>query len=71
MHAIAKNLTDAAVEKETRESVLYVFALIFCETEQRKMYDLLGSLVNIFGDPHNRNADNDLELLLAEALRVD
>ena len=71
MHAIAKNLTDASVEKETREHVLYVFALILCEIEMGKMYDILGSLVNIFGEPQNRNAANDFELLFVQQLLVD
>jgi hypothetical protein len=71
MNAIAKNLTDANTDKETRESVLYVFALILCETDMKRMYGILGSLVSIFGDPNNKHAANDLELLLAEQLHVD
>ena len=71
MHAVAKNLTDARIDKELRECVLYVFALILCETELKKMYEILGSLVSIFGDPGNKTADQDLQRLVADRLNVD
>ena len=71
MHAVAKNLTDARIDKELRERVLYVFALILCETELTKMYEILGSLVSIFGDPSNKRAEQDLKRLVADRLAVD
>ena len=71
MHAVAKSLTDAKIGKETRESVLYIFALILCETEMKKMYDLLSSIVSIFGDPTNKDAEEELKQLRAQQLGVD
>ena len=71
MHAVAKNLTDARIDKELRERVLHVFALILCETELTKMYEILGSLVSIFGDPSNKRAEQDLQRLVADRLAVD
>ena len=44
---------------------------MLCETELRKMYDLLGSFVNIFGGSHNSNVTNDLDFMLAEYLPFD
>lgn len=60
MHTVAKSLTDAKLPKELRECVLYVFALILCETELKRMYQILCSLLSIFGDPSNKRAEQDL-----------
>ena len=71
MHAIAKNLTDSEVDKSIRESVLYIFALLLCETDMDKMYELLRSLVSVFSNPNNQEADEDLHILLAQRLNID
>lgn len=71
MHAIGKNLTDNHIDKAIREKVLYIFALLICGTEMKEMYQLLRSLVSIFGDPDNQEANEELQRLLAQQLDVD
>lgn len=71
MHAIAKNLTDNRIDTTIRESVLYIFALLICETEMKKMYEMLSLVVHIFGNPKNGQATEDLQRLLIQNLNVD
>lgn len=71
MHAIAKNLADNNIDKAIRENVLYLFALLLSETDIKRIYELLSSFLNIFGDPKNKEANEDLQRLLNQRLNID
>ena len=71
MKAIARNLTNARIEKKTRRSILYVFAFILCGNDINQLYNALGLVINIFGDPHEVKSKEKLDKMLALQLNVD
>ena len=71
IHAVARSLTAAHVEKKTRRGILHIFAHLLCANDMKKLYDLFGLIINIFGDPNEENAQEKYEQLLALEFRAD
>jgi hypothetical protein len=71
MHAVARSLTDARIDKKIRRGVLYIFASILCGNDIKQLYDILGSIINIFGDPNEQNAKEIFERMISLQLNVD
>ncbi|CAF2096636.1 unnamed protein product [Rotaria magnacalcarata] len=71
MHAIARSLTAARIDKKLRKAILHVFAIILCNNHINELFDILGMIINIFGDPNEQNAKQKLEELLLLQLNVD
>jgi len=71
IHAIARSLTAARIDKKIRRGVLHIFAFILCGNDIKQLYDILGSVINIFGDPNEQNAKENFERLLSLELHVD
>jgi hypothetical protein len=71
IHAIARSLTAARIDKKIRRGVLHIFAFILCGNDMKELYDILGSVINIFGDPNEQNAKENFERLLSLELNVD
>jgi len=71
IHAIARSLTAAHIDKKIRRGVLYIFAFILCGHDIKQLYDILGSVISIFGDPDEQNAKNKFDQLASLQLDVD
>ncbi|CAF4112864.1 unnamed protein product [Rotaria sordida] len=71
IHAIARSLTAAHVDKKTRRATLHIFAFILCSNDIEQLYDILGSVINIFGDPNEQKAKEKLNKMLALEFDVD
>jgi len=71
IHAIARSLTQANMDKETRKKLLYIFALILCGNDIEQLYDLLGELIEIFGDPNEQNAKKKFDRIVKRELYID
>ncbi|CAF4084279.1 unnamed protein product, partial [Rotaria sordida] len=71
IHAIARSLTTAHVDKKTRRATLHIFAFILCSNDIEQLYDILGSVINIFGDPNEQKAKEKLNKMLAFEFNVD
>jgi hypothetical protein len=71
IHAIARSLTAARIDKKIRRGVLHIFAFILCGNDIKQLYDILGSVINIFGDPNEQNAKEKFERLVSLQLDVD
>ncbi|CAF5028058.1 unnamed protein product, partial [Rotaria sp. Silwood1] len=71
IHAIARSLTTAQIDKKIRRGVLYIFAFILCSNDIKQLYNILGSVINIFGDPDEQNAKENFERLVSLQLDVD
>ena len=71
IHAIARSLTQANIDKETRKKLLYIFALILCGNDIEQLYDLLGELIEIFGDPNEQNAKEKFNRIVKRELSID
>jgi hypothetical protein len=71
MHAVARSLTDARIDKKIRRGVLYIFASILCGNDIKQLYDILGSIINIFGDPNEQNAKEIFQRMISLQLNVD
>ncbi|CAF3173478.1 unnamed protein product [Rotaria socialis] len=71
MHAIARSLNAEKIEKKTREAVLYIFAYMLCSDDINQLYDTLGLVINIFGDPNEQNAKEKLDKRCSLKLNVD
>jgi hypothetical protein len=53
---VAHSLTAAHVDKKIRRGMLHIVAFMVCCNDLKQLYDLLGSIINIFGDPNKRDA---------------
>lgn len=71
IHAIARSFTQANIDKKIRRNLLYIFALILCGNDIEQLYNLLGSLIDIFGNPNEQNAKEKFDRLLSRELSVD
>lgn len=71
IHAIARSLTQANIDKKIRKHLLYIFALILCGNDLEELFNLLGLLIDIFGDPNEQNAKAKFDRLLVRELNVD
>lgn len=71
IHAIARSLSVLRIEKKMRRSVLHIFAIILCSHNINELYDILGLIVSIFGDPTEEKAKEKMEQLLLFQLNVD
>lgn len=71
IHAMARSLTAARIEKSIRRGILHIFACILCGDNMKQLYDILGSIINIFGDPNEQNAKEKFERMLSLQLNVD
>jgi hypothetical protein len=71
IHAIARSLTAARIDKKIRRGALHIFAFILCGNDMKQLYDVLGSVINIFGDPNEQNAEEKFERMLSLQLNVD
>ena len=71
IHAIARSLSEARIDKQIRKGLLHIFALILCSNDLKQFYDILGSLVNIFGNPNEKNAKQKFEDILSLQMNVD
>lgn len=71
IHAMARSLTAAHVDKKIRRAVLHIFALILCNDDIDLVYDLLGLVMNIFGDPNEQAAQEKLDRMFELELNAD
>jgi hypothetical protein len=71
IHAVARSLTAARIDKKIRRGVLYIFAFILCGHDIKQLYDIFGSVISIFGDPDEQNAKKKFEQLVSLQLDVD
>jgi hypothetical protein len=71
IHAIARSLTAACIDKKIRRGVLHIFAFILCGNSMKQLYETLGLVINIFGNPNEQNAKEKFERMLALQLNVD
>jgi len=71
IHAIARSLNAARIDKKIRRGVLHIFAFILCGNNLSQLYDILGLVIDIFGDPNEQNAKEKFEKMLALELDVD
>ncbi|CAF1372222.1 unnamed protein product, partial [Rotaria sordida] len=71
MHAVARSLNAEKIEKKTREAVLYIFAYMLCSNDINQLYDTLGLVIDIFGDPNEQNAKKKLDRIGSLQLNVD
>lgn len=71
IHAIARSLSNSRVDKKTRKSILHIFAILICSDDINQLYNTLGLIIDIFGDPYEKNAKEKLEQLLLVQLNVD
>ncbi|CAF1401383.1 unnamed protein product [Rotaria magnacalcarata] len=71
MHAIARSLNAEKIEKKTREAVLYIFAYMLSSDDINQLYDTLGLVINIFGDPNEQNAKEKLDRICSLKLNID
>ena len=71
IHAMARSLNAARVDKKIRQGILHIFALILCGNNLNQLYDILGLLIDIFGDPYEQNAQEKFEKMLSLELDVD
>ncbi|CAF1462902.1 unnamed protein product [Adineta steineri] len=71
IHAIARSLNSAQIDKKIRRGVLHIFAFILCGNNLNQLYDILGLVIDIFGDPNEQNAQEKFEKMLALELDVD
>ncbi|CAF4275495.1 unnamed protein product [Rotaria sordida] len=71
MHAVARSLNAEKIEKKTREAVLYIFAYMLCSNDINQLYDTLGLVIDIFGDPNEQNAKKKLDRIFSLQLNVD
>jgi len=69
--AIARSLNAAHIDKKIRRGVLHIFAFILCGNNLNQLYDILGLVIDIFGDPHEQNAKEKYEKILSLELDVD
>ncbi|CAF3432704.1 unnamed protein product [Rotaria socialis] len=71
IHAIARSLSAARIDKTIRRAVLHIFAFILCSDDINQLYDSLGLIINIFGNPKEQNAKEKLERMAALQLNTD
>lgn len=71
MHAIARSLTAEKMEKKTRRGVLSIFAYMLCCEDINQLYDTLGLVIDIFGNPNEQNARKKLDRISSLQLNVD
>jgi hypothetical protein len=71
IHAIARSLNASRIDKKIRRGILHIFAFILCGNDIKQLYDTLGLVINIFGDPNEQNAKEKFEEMLSFQLNVD
>jgi hypothetical protein len=71
IHAIARSLTAAHIDKKIRRGVLHTFAIILCGNDIKQLYDILGTVINIFGHPNEQNAKEKFQQMCSLQLDVD
>ncbi|CAF1491231.1 unnamed protein product [Adineta steineri] len=71
IHAVARSLNAAHIDKKIRKGILYMFAFILCSNDIKELYNILGLVINIFGDPNEEKAKEKFERFLSFQLNVD
>ncbi|CAF3959946.1 unnamed protein product [Rotaria sp. Silwood1] len=71
IHAVARSLNAEKIDKKTREVVLYIFAYMLCCNDINQLYDTLGLVLNIFGDPNEQNAKEKIDRICSLKFNVD
>ena len=71
MHAVARSFNARRIDKEIRRGVLFIFASSLCSDNMKQLYDMLGCIISIFGDPDESHAMDILERMLSSELMVD
>ncbi|CAF1135500.1 unnamed protein product [Adineta ricciae] len=71
IHAFARNLTSAHINKKIRRGVLLIFVFLLCSNDIKQLYDIFGSLVDIFGDPNEQNAKQKFDQLVSFQFDID
>jgi hypothetical protein len=71
IHAIARSLTSAHINKKIRRGVLLIFAFILCSNDMKQLYDILGLVINIFGDRNEQKAQEKFDQLVSFQFDVD
>ena len=71
IHAVAKSLNTTHIDKKIRQSVLHIFTFILCGNDINQLYDTLGSVISIFGDPNEQNTKENFKQMLSLLLIVD
>ena len=68
---MARSLNAARIDKKIRRGVLHIYAFILCGNNLNQLYDILGLVIDIFGDPYEQNAQKKFEKMLSLELDVD
>jgi hypothetical protein len=71
IHAIARSLNAKQIDKNIRSGILYIFAFILCAYDMEQLYDTLGKVIKIFGDPNEQNAKEAFEKMFSLQLAAD
>jgi hypothetical protein len=71
IHEVTQSVTAAHVDKKIRRDMSHIFAFMVCCIDLKQLYDLLGSIINSFGDPNDRDAKKNFEKLLSLEFNVD
>ncbi|CAF3935227.1 unnamed protein product [Rotaria sp. Silwood1] len=71
IHAMARSLSAAGIDKKIRRSVLHILAFMLCSNDIDQLYDTLGMVINIFGDTNEQNGKEKLERIASLDFNVD
>ena len=71
IHAIARSLNATRIDKTIRRGILHIFVFMLCDNDINRLYETLGTVVSIFGDPHEKNAQEKFEQMLSLILDID
>ncbi len=71
IHAIARSLNATHIDKKIRRGILHIFVFILCDNDINRLYETLGAVISIFGDPDEKNAQQKFEQMLSLLLNID
>ena len=71
IHAVARSLNVARIDKKIRRGVLSIFAFILCGNDMEQLYNTLGTVIKIFGDPNEQKAKEIFEKMSSLQLDAD
>jgi hypothetical protein len=71
IHAMARSLSAARIDKKIRQGILHILVFILCGNDINQLHDTLGSVISIFGDPNEKNARQKFQQMLSLLLDVD
>ncbi|CAF1504788.1 unnamed protein product [Adineta ricciae] len=71
IHAFARSLNAMRIDKTIRQGILHIFVFILCDNDINRLYETLGSVVNVFGDPNEKDAQQKFQQMHSLLFNVD